>query len=308
MKTRKLGHSNMELTEIGLGCMNLGTNEANAKEVIDAAIDQGINYLDTADLYDFGTNEKLVGNAIKGKRDDLIIGTKGGNHFEEGKDDWYWDPSKKYLKEAIKNSLLRLGLDYVDLYQLHGGTIEDPIDEVIETFEELQQEGLVKHFGISSIRPNVIQAFTERSNITSVMMQYSVLDRRPEEKMLNLLDSNNINVLARGVLGKGMLTDRGLEQWEKKGQEGFLDYQPQELKNFIQEYQNIAKQFNRTPQSLAIGYALNHHAIGSIILGASKPEQVIENVRAYDEAVYNHELFELLNEISKENFYDKHRE
>lgn len=146
----------------------------------------------------------------------MIIATKGGNHFEPGKDGWYWDPSKAYLKEAIKNSLLRLGLDDLDLYQLHGGTIEDPTDEVIEAFEELKQEGLIRYYGISSIRPNVINRFVERSDMVSVMMQYSLLDRRPEEELLDHLNDHNIGVVVRGALGKGMLTNKGQSQWQKK--------------------------------------------------------------------------------------------
>src|SRR5699024_6403991 len=94
-----------------------------------------------------------------------------------------WDPSKKHIKTAVKQSLQRLHTDYIDLYQLHGGTIDDPIDETIEAFEELKTEGLIREYGISSIRPNVIKQYIEKSSIRSVMMQYNLLDRRPEETM-----------------------------------------------------------------------------------------------------------------------------
>src|SRR6202034_3432729 len=95
--------------------------------------------------------------------------------------------------------------DYIDLYQLHGGTIDDPIDETIEAFELLQQQGKIRYYGISSIRPNVISEYVQRSNIISVMMQYSLLDRRPEESCLQLLQQNNIGVLARGSVAGGLL-------------------------------------------------------------------------------------------------------
>lgn len=91
------------------------------------------------------------------------------------------DPSKAYIKEAVKKSLTRLKTDYIDLYQLHGGTIEDNIDETIEAFEELKQEGVIRYYGISSIRPNVIKEYVKKSNIVSIMMQFSLFDRRPEE-------------------------------------------------------------------------------------------------------------------------------
>ncbi|MFD2640283.1 aldo/keto reductase [Piscibacillus salipiscarius] len=308
VKKRQLGNTDLYVSEIALGCMNLGTNVTQASHVIHTALDQGINYLDTADLYDFGQNEKIVGQAIKGKRDQLIIATKGGNHFEPGKDGWYWDPSKAYLKEAIKNSLLRLGLDDLDLYQLHGGTIEDPTDEVIEAFEELKQEGLIRYYGISSIRPNVINRFVERSDMVSVMMQYSLLDRRPEEELLDHLNDHNIGVVVRGALGKGMLTNKGQSQWQKKGQDGFLDYDADQLKSVVTSLQDLANEAHLSPQSLAIGYVLNHPAVSSLALGASRPEQVLDNVRAYEAAQLSEDLIKKLKQITKANVYKQHRQ
>ncbi|NIK12369.1 aldo/keto reductase [Alkalibacillus almallahensis] len=307
MQTNRLGQTDLHVSEIGLGCMNLGTDEQNAQAIIKEATQNGINYLDTADLYGFGENEKLVGKAIKGNRDNLIIATKGGNHFEPGQDNWYWDPSKAYLKEAVKNSLLRLGLNDVDLYQLHGGTIEDPIDEVVEAFEELQQEGLIRHIGLSSIRPNVIKAFVNRTNITSVMMQYSMIDRRPEETMLDYLNDHQVSVVVRGALGKGMLTDQGLKQWEAKGQNGFLDYSEEELKHLIEQVQLTANKHEVSPQALAMSYALEHPAVSSLILGASRPEQVRKNLEAYHNRPTESYIFNNLLPSLKTQIYEQHR-
>ncbi len=307
MKKRVLGNSDLEVSEISLGCMNLGTNIQRATDIIEEAIQSGINYLDTADLYDFGENENIIGQAIKGKRDDLIIATKGGNHFEAGKEGWYWDPSKKYLKEAVKNSLRRLGIDDIDLYQLHGGTIEDPFDEVLEAFEEMQQEGLIRHYGISSIRPNVIERFLGQSNIVSNMMQYSLLDRRPEE-FEQTFKENQVNIMARGALGKGMLTDDGMNQWQQKGQDGFLDYEANELRHTIKELLALANEDGRPLQSLAIGYLLRNEAVGSLVIGASDPKQVEENMQAYEESSISEDLYDELKTITKAQVYQEHRD
>lgn len=105
-------------------------------------------------------------------------------------------------KRSGKRSLTRLKTDYIDLYQLHGGTIEDNIDETIEAFEELKQEGVIRYYGISSIRPNVIKEYVKKSNIVSIMMQFSLFDRRPEE-WLPLLEEHQISVVARALLPKG---------------------------------------------------------------------------------------------------------
>ncbi|MBW7462026.1 aldo/keto reductase, partial [Paenibacillus sepulcri] len=131
---------------------------------------------------------------------DVIVATKVGNRREPGKEGWSWDPSKAYIQAAVKESLRRLGTDYIDLYQLHGGTIGDPIGETIEAFEELKRDGLIRHYGISSIRPNVIREYVRRSGIVSVMNQYSMLDRRAEEEVLPLLAEHEIGLIARGPL------------------------------------------------------------------------------------------------------------
>lgn len=156
--------SGIELSELGLGCMSLGTEENKAEEIIDAAVTAGITYFDTADIYDQGVNEKIVGRTLKKyqNRDDIVIGTKVGNHLKEN-GETFWDPSKRYIKGNVKNSLQRLGLDTLDLYMLHGGTIDDPLDETISAFDELKQEGVIRAYGLSSIRPNVIRYYLQYS-------------------------------------------------------------------------------------------------------------------------------------------------
>ena len=203
MEKRRLGKSNLYVSTLGLGCMSLGTDEKKATEIVHKALEFGVNYFDTADLYDYGVNEKIVGQALQPVRDKVIIATKAGNRWEDGQTGWVWDASKSYIKEAAKKSLKRLGTDYIDLFQLHGGTMEDRIEEVIEAFEELKDEGYIRYYGISSIRPTVIQEYAKRSNIVSVMMQYSILDRRPEEEVNPLLQHRGIHIVEEGHSRKG---------------------------------------------------------------------------------------------------------
>ena len=226
LKKRRLGNSDLYVTELGLGCMSIGTEEKKARTIIETALEEGINYFDTADLYDFGENEAIVGRALKDVREQVIIATKVGNRWNQNQEGWSWDPSKSYIKEEVKESLKRLGTDYIDLYQLHGGTLDDPIDETIEAFEELKAEGYIRYYGISSIRPNVIREYVKKSSIVSVMMQYSILDRRPEEEALPLLHEHGISVVTRGPLAKGLLSDKMLEKVSEKG---YQDYSLNEL-------------------------------------------------------------------------------
>ncbi|QGH34855.1 aldo/keto reductase [Gracilibacillus salitolerans] len=304
MERIKLGNSNLAVSPISLGCMSLGTDATKASEIIDEALDLGINYLDTADLYDQGQNEEIVGRAIKNKRDQIILATKVGNHL---KDDgsWFWDPRKAYIKEQVKESLRRLQTDYIDLYQLHGGTIEDPIDEIIEAFEELVKEGVVRYYGISSIRPNVIREYAAKSNINSVMMQYSMLDRRPEEEVMTLLAAQQISVVTRGSLAKGMLSAKGPEIVSDKGKKGYLDYDASTLKNTVEQLQAVL-QDNQTLNGLALQYVLQEQAVASVVTGASSITQLKENVNALNQH-FESEQFAKVKEITKANTYQQHR-
>ncbi|MGI8315439.1 aldo/keto reductase [Halobacillus mangrovi] len=306
MNKRQLGESELYVSEISLGCMSLGTDLDKAKYIIDRALDAGVNYLDTADLYDFGTNEKIVGEAIKGRRDDIILGTKVGNNFTPGQEGWTWDPSKKHIKRGVKDSLQRLGTDYIDLYQLHGGTIDDPIEETIEAFEELKQEGLIREYGISSIRPNVIRRFVEKSNIASVMMQYSALDRRPEEEILDLLSDNNISVLARGPLAKGMLSSNGHEKSQEKAENGFLEYSYEEIQSITRKWQDYGSE-DRTPTALALQYVLHHPALATAVFGASSLEQLEENLTYLKAAPLTEQIFGEIQTMTSPVTYQKHR-
>ncbi|MYL63285.1 aldo/keto reductase [Bacillus hwajinpoensis] len=303
MKTNQIGNSKLHVSEIGLGTMSLGTDRAKAVSLIHEAIDNGVTFIDTADLYDFGLNEEIVGEALRDRRDSVVLATKAGNHFEEGKEGWFWDPSKKHIKGALKESLRRLKTDHIDLFQLHGGTIEDPIDETIEAFEELKSEGLIIEYGISSIRPNVILEFVKKSSIASVMMQYSILDRRPEEEMLDLLHNNNISVIARGPLAKGMLTDR---YDEKIKEDGFLDYSKFDVLETVKQLNEI-KGDKRNMTQTALKYALAHPAVATVIPGASRSEQLLANITAQNAPDLTPDEVQKIRDVSKKNVYDKHR-
>ncbi|WP_117160703.1 aldo/keto reductase [Paraliobacillus sp. X-1268] len=302
MKKNRLGNSDLYVSELGLGCMSLGTNQQKATNIITEALDQGINYLDTADLYDKTENEAIVGKAIKGKRDDIILATKVGNHLTED-GTWFWDPSKSYIKEQVKKSLQRLQTDYIDLYQLHGGTIEDPIDETIEAFEELKKEGLIRYYGISSIRPNVIREYVKRSSLVSVMMQYSLFDRRPEEEVFDLLEENNISVVTRGALAKGMLSDQASEVVKQKGKDGYLGYNYDELVAMTNE---LSKETNSLTVA-ALQYVLHQPAVASAVVGASSTKQLLDNLKLKDAAPFSESTYQALQRVSKPITYQNHR-
>ncbi len=297
MNYRKIGKSNLLVSEIGFGCMSLGKDKSENIKLLREAKDNGINYFDTADLYQKGQNEVTLGKAFRDVRKEVIIATKVGNKWRDDNSGWDWNPSKSYILKAVEQSLKRLQTDYIDLYQLHGGTIDDPIDDTISAFETLKQQGKILHYGISSIRPNVIREYVNRSDIVSVMMQYSLLDRRPEETCLKLLADNNIGVLARGVFAKGLLIDKPIAP--------YLNYSAKEVENTANALRSLSHN-NRSTVDAALGFVLKNSAISSSIVGIRTQNQLNEILghksNALDEAEYTR-----LNDATVANTYEQHR-
>ena len=298
MTYQQLGRSNLQVSKLAFGCMSLKQGQADFEQIIHQAIDKGINFFDTADIYDNGANEIAVGQALKQKRKQVIIATKVGNELKPDGSGLQWNPTKKHIITAVEKSLLRLQTDYIDLYQLHGGTIEDAMDDTIDAFEILQQQGKIRYYGISSIRPNVIRAYIERSNIVSVMMQYSLLDRRPEETCLNLLQQNNIGVLARGSIAGGLLAGKELKP--------YLNYSLNEVQLAADAIKK-ATVAGGNAAATAIAFTLANPAITCAVLGVRTMEQLQDSLQAIESQTFVRSNFLFLEKAIPVNIYDQHR-
>jgi aryl-alcohol dehydrogenase-like predicted oxidoreductase len=297
MNYSTLGKSTLQISRIGFGCMSLEEDQQNTTTLLHRAIDLGINYFDTADLYQKGINEEMVGKALRSKRDQVILATKVGNQWKADGSGWDWNPRKEYILEAVEKSLRRLQTDHIDLYQLHGGTLEDPIDETIEAFEILQQQGKILYYGISSIRPNVIREWIKRSRMVSVMMQYSLLDRRPEESCLSLLKENNIGVLARGAVAKGLLAG--------KPAASFLNYDPNAVTIAANAIRDISK--DRLMAHTAMQFVLQHPAITSAVVGIRNKKQLEEATGVFESRPLSGDEMKSLQDSIPVNYYESHR-
>jgi aryl-alcohol dehydrogenase-like predicted oxidoreductase len=295
MEYNKLGSSDLDVSEVSFGCMSLEVEKGqdHVTSLIRKASGSGINFFDTADLYDKGLNEEMVGEALSTIRDEVLIATKVGNVWREDGSGWDWNPTKEHILTEVTESLRRLQTDYLDLYMLHGGTIEDPIDDIIEAFEQLKKQGKIRAYGISSIRPNVIREYVKRSKIDCVMMQYSLLDRRPEEEVLDLLTENDISVITRGTLAKGMLIDKPAKE--------YLGYSKDETKKMQSAVRDTGNSMGA-----AVQFVLRHPAVASGVLGIRTDEQLQGIIQNYSENIAS----ETLNELSEKlepNQYQKHR-
>ena len=289
MEYRKLGNSDLSVSKLGFGCMSLKPGASDAEAILHEAVDLGINFFDTADLYDKGWNEELLGKALRTHRSQILIASKVGNQWREDGSGWDWNPRKSYILEAVEKSLRRLQADHIDLYQLHGGTIDDPIDEAIEAFELLKQQGKIRAYGISSIRPNVIHEWLKRSSLQSVMMQYSILDRRPEENCLQMIREKGLSVIARGSLAQGILINKPSKLYQ-----GYS----------IEDVNAIVAHLRSTdidPTTLALQYVWQDSVVSTAVVGIRTSEQL---KKAYDAA-----MAEKINVRLpfKPNVYQEHR-
>ena len=295
---QKLGKSDLKISRVGFGCMSLKPLDPQSEKILHRAIELGVNYFDTADLYDKGANEELLGRALKQKRNEIILATKAGNQWRPDGSGWDWNPRKEYILKCTNQSLRRLQTDHIDLFQLHGGTIDDPVEETIEAFEQLVKEGKIRYYGISSIRPNVIRYWSQHSNIVSVMTQYSLLDRRPEEETLELLKQKNIGVLVRGSVAQGLLAN--------KPPKPCLNYSEEEVSKAAAAVQSFSNN-QRTSAQTAVQYTLHHPSVTSAIVGMRTMEQLEEAVAALNVPFLSNSEIEVLKNVLPINYYKEHR-
>jgi aryl-alcohol dehydrogenase-like predicted oxidoreductase len=295
---QQLGKSDLKISRIGFGCMSLQPNDPQSEKILHRAIELGINYFDTADLYDKGANEELLGRVLKQKRNEIILATKAGNQWRPDGTGWDWNPRKEYILKCADQSLKRLQTDYVDLFQLHGGTMNDPLDETIEAFEQLLKEGKIRYYGISSIRPNVIRYWSQHSNIVSVMTQYSLLDRRPEEETLNLLGQKNIGVVVRGSVAQGLLVNKQAKP--------YLNYSEEEVKKAANAIRSVSDD-QRTPAHSAIQFVLHHPSVTSAIVGMRTMEQLEEAAQTLHVPFLSDSEIEKLKNSLPPSYYTEHR-
>jgi len=298
MQYSKLGKSDLEISRIGFGCMSLKGSASENKIVIEKALELGINYFDTADLYENGENEAKIGSLLKSRRGQVILATKVGNQARADGIGCDWNPRKSYILSAVEDSLRRLQTDYIDLYQLHGGTKEDPIDETIEAFEILKKQGKIRYYGISSIRPNVIREYIKRSNIVSVMMQYSVLDRRPEEECLELLEKNNIGVVTRGSVAQGLLVDKPTKP--------YLSWSPDAVAYAAEVVYNVTGKSGSNAQT-AIRFVLANKAVKSAVVGIRTLAQLEDISAAADMEILTDKEMDMLTHAAYPQNYSDHR-
>lgn len=310
MKYRKLGKNNLEVSAIGLGCMGMSFSYGEPKDkkemisLIHSAIDQGVTFFDTAEIYGPYTNEDLVGEALEGFRDKVVIATKFGFDIESGKLT-NLDSSPAQIKKAVEGSLKRLRTDYIDLLYQHRVDEKVPIEEVAGAVKELIQEGKVKHFGLSEAGADTIRKANAVQNITAVQSEYSMWWREREEDIFPVLKELEIGLVPYSPLGKGFLTGK-FDKDAKFGNNDFRSKVPrfssealEANQQFVEFVKRVAQDKNATPAQVALAWILAQQPWIVPIPGTTQQTRLEENLGAVNIEFTAEELKEIDQEISK---------
>jgi aryl-alcohol dehydrogenase-like predicted oxidoreductase len=313
MQLRNLGRSGLRVSVVGLGCNNFGGRidlEAS-RSVVDRAIDRGVTFFDTADIYgNAGGSETILGEILGERRKDIVLATKFGMVMNEERG--LKGGSRRYIMRAVEDSLTRLKTDWIDLYQLHEPDPLTPIEETLRALDDLVRQGKVRYFGCSNMAAwKVVEAqWTARrlglESFVSCQDEYSLLVRDVEKDLLPAAQAYGLGVIPYVPLASGLLT--GKYRRDAPLPEGTRLANTQRLANRyisdenwgrVERLEAFAKQRNRSLLDLAFAWLLSRPQVASVIAGATKPEQVEQNVATADWALTPDETVEIERLLAK---------
>ena len=312
MKTRKLGNSGLEVSALGLGCMGMsfayGTipDKKEMIALIHKAVESGVNFFDTAQIYGPFTNEELVGEALAPFRDKVFIATKFGFQFEGGKSVGL-NSRPEYIRQTVEDSLKRLNIETIDLLYQHRVDPNVPIEEVAGTVKDLIQEGKVKYFGLSEAGVQTIRRAYAVQPVAALQSEYSMFWREPEEEIMPTLEELGIGFVPFSPLGKGFLTGKISKDTVFK-ENDFRNSVPRfDLENRIANQPlvdlvtDIAAQKQATPAQIALAWILAQKPWIVPIPGTTKSERFMENIGSVSIELTSEDLQKIEAEISKIN-------
>lgn len=291
IEKRSLGKSGIEVTKIGVGLWAIGGDEwgevedRESLDMISAALDMGINFFDTADVYGGGHSEELLGKAMRGRRDQFVVATKiGWKGFDGEKVVSFYDTVDK-LVAGVEENLERLQTDYVDVIQSHIDFREPNLEVFIEGFQKLQAQGKVRAYGVSTSDYEYLQAFNADNKASTLQIDYSILNRTPEKEIFPYTLENDLGVLVRGPLAMGILTGKFTEDTafeEGDFRQRWIDNED-EYQIFLNDLEKVEKLSSltngRSLAQVAIQFVMQHPAVTVAIPGAKRISQLKENVR-----------------------------
>src|SRR6201997_5824 len=299
MKYRKLGHTGLIVSEVALGSMQFGgkmnmgnLGQEDTTRMVKLALDKGINFIDTADVYSLGESETLVGNALKGVRTEIVLATKvrlpmSDNLNRSG-------ATRVNIMREVEASLQRLQTDYIDLYQVHGWDSNTPIEETVRTLDDVVRQGKVRYIGLSnymSWQAATAVMLQERMGLekfVTAQMYYSLVGRGLEYEFQSFAEYHNIGILVWSSLAGGFLSGKYSHnnpapdgtRFAEAGQ--FVPFDKDSGYKIVDAVKEVAARHGASPARVAISWLLGRPAVSSVIIAARKPEQLEDKIRAVD--------------------------
>lgn len=291
LPTRTLGSTGLEITRVGFGAWAIGgsgyefawgsTDDDESLAAIERVLDLGVNWIDTAAAYGLGHSEELVGRAIAGRSDRPYVFTKA-SILDAGDGKFAHSLKRDSIMREVEASLGRLGVDAIDLYQIHWPNPEPDIEEGWETLAELKDKGLVRHIGVSNFSVDQLRRISRIAPVETLQPPYSLADRRAEEKLLPFAQSEGIGVIVYSPMSSGLLTGAmsreriaGLpdDDWRKRGAQ-FTEPALSRNLALVDRLRSVSEHHNVTPGAAAIAWTLRHTAVDAAIVGFRRPSQV----------------------------------
>lgn len=294
MRQRKLGNQGLAVSSIGLGCMGMSDfygsfDDEESSATIDRALDLGVTLLDTSDMYGPHTNEELVGDAIRGRRDKVVVATKFGIVRAPGDKSFVGINGRPdYVKSACEASLRRLGVDTIDLYYQHRVDPETPIEDTVGAMADLVREGKVRYLGLSEASPGTLRRACKVHPISALQTEYSLWSRDPEDEILAACRELGVGFVAYSPLGRGFLAGR-FKKPEDMGEDDYRRFSPrfqgdnfQRNLDLVKHIEELAKEKNCKPAQLALAWVLAQGEDIVPIPGTKHRSYLEQNVAALD--------------------------
>lgn len=267
MEERWLGTLGPRVSCVGLGCMSFAgvygpTSEDEALRLLDAALDLGVTHFDSADIYGMGLAEEILGKFLRSRRTRVTVASKGGIRFRRATGQRYVDNSPQYLKEAIDNSLRRLGVDRIDLYYMHRREADRPIEEPISALADLKRSGKIGAIGLCEVGPETLRRAHTVDRVAAVQSEYSLWTRVPERGLLKTAKELGVSLVAFSPLGRGMLTSAPPDPTKfssrdfRKRNPRFAEENFSKNLAVVRQYKQLADELGYDPASLAIAWVL----------------------------------------------------
>jgi aryl-alcohol dehydrogenase-like predicted oxidoreductase len=310
LKTTQLGHTDLEITRVGFGAWAIGgggwefgwgpQDDEQSIAAIHHALEQGINWIDTAAAYGFGHSEQIVGRALEGVAERPYVFTKCSLLEGPGRTVAHSLKRESLLHEA-EASLERLGIDAIDLYQIHWPIPPEDIEEGWSALAELKQQGLVRHIGVSNFDVDQLRRIQQIAPVETLQPQYSLIEREVERELLPFAEREGIGVIAYSPMGSGLLTggmtrerieNLADDDWRKRD-ERFNEPQLSANLELVARLAAVADRHDTTPGAVAVAWTLRHPAVDGAIVGFRRPDQVGAILPAANLELTDHDIAEI---------------